>query len=47
MTSRYSYTYKEDFIEDVDQLVDIDLTGSNMNVSTSITTSNLVADGLI
>jgi hypothetical protein len=43
MSSRYSYAYKNDFIDDVDALVDIDLTSSNMLVSTSITTQGLSA----
>ena len=47
MTSRFDYTYRDDFIDDVDELVDIDLTGSNMNVSTSITTHDVSAVAVV
>jgi hypothetical protein len=47
MSKAYSYYYRDDWVDDLQELVSLDLTESNVQVETSVYTSNLIADGLI
>ena len=43
MTSAFTFYYRDDFVEDLDALIDLDLPNSNMSVATDITTDSVMA----
>jgi hypothetical protein len=46
MTSAYNYYYRDEFIDDLDTLVDVSLAASNVSLC-NITTGDLVGDGVL
>jgi hypothetical protein len=47
MSKAYSYYYRDDWVDDLQELVSLHLTESNVQVETTVSTSDLVANGLI
>jgi hypothetical protein len=47
MSKAYSYYYRDDWVNDLQELVSLDLTESNVQVETNVSTTNFIVDGMI
>jgi hypothetical protein len=47
MSKAYSYYYRDDWVNDLQELVSLDLTESNVQVETNVSTCNLIVDGMM
>lgn len=47
MSKEFSYYNTDSFIDDLQELVSLDLSQSNVHIDTHVTTSNILADGVV